>query len=135
MTTYLILDTAIRQHDLGQAFALRYNSRVKFGFKSRVVDSILRAVVMGDWVTFWRVRQTVDGYVRAILHWHIETQRKLALKAIGRTYLGCDIRYILQSASGGELSWEDLVRIEDVGWERDGDKAVIRKPKARVAAS
>lgn len=135
MTTYLILDTAIRQNDLGQAFALRYNSKVKFGFKSRVVDSILRAVVMGDWVTFWRVRQKVDGYLRAILHWHIETQRKLALKAIGRTYLACDIKYILQSTSGGEVSWEDLVRVEDVGWERDGDKAVIRKPKARVAAS
>jgi len=132
MTTYLILDTAIRQNDLGQAFALRYNSRVKFGFKSRVVDSILRAVVMGDWITFWRVRQKVDGYVRAILHWHIETQRKLALKAIGRTYLACDIKYILQSTGGGEVSWEDLVRIEDVGWERDGDKAVIRKPRAKT---
>ncbi|KIW12196.1 hypothetical protein PV08_09472 [Exophiala spinifera] len=131
MTTYLILDTAIRQNDLGQAFALRYNSRVKFGFKSRVVDSILRAVVMGDWITFWRVRQKVDGYVRAILHWHIEAQRKLALKAIGRTYLACDIKYILQSTGGGEVSWEDLVQMEDVGWERDGDKAVIRKPKAK----
>ena len=131
MTTYLILDTAIRQNDLCQAYAMRYHGRVRFGFKSRMVDNILRAVVMGDWVTFWRVRQKVDGYVRAILHWHIETQRKLALKAIGRSYLACDVEYILQSTSGGELTWEDLVRMEDVGWMRDGDKVVIRKPRAK----
>ncbi|KAK5270367.1 hypothetical protein LTR99_005751 [Exophiala xenobiotica] len=134
MTTYLILDTAIRQNDLCQAYAMRYHSRVRFGFKSRMVDNILRAVVMGDWVTFWRVRQKVDGYVRAILYWHIETQRKLALKAIGRSYLACDVHYILQSTGGGELSWEDLVKIEDVGWMRDGNKVVIRKPKAKTAS-
>ncbi|KIV86586.1 hypothetical protein PV11_02186 [Exophiala sideris] len=131
MTTYLILDTAIRQNDLCQAYALRYNSRVKFGFKSRVVDSILRSVVMGDWITFWHVRQKVDGYIRALLYWHIETQRRLALKAIGRSYLTCDIKYILQSTSGGEVSWDDLVKEEDVGWMRDGDKAIIRKPKPK----
>lgn len=135
MTTYLILDAAVRQNDLCQAYALRYNSRMQFGFKSRVVDSILRAVVMGDWVTFWRVRQKVDGYIRALLHWYIETQRKLALKAIGRSYLVCDIKYILQSTSGGESSWDELVKTEDVGWMRDGDRAIIRKPKSKGPAN
>lgn len=131
LTTYLILDTAIRQDNLGQAYALRYSSRIKWGFKSRVVDTILRALAMGDWVTFWRVRQKVDGYVRSILYWHIESQRKLALKAIGRSYYTCDIKYILQSTSGGELTWEELVHTENVGWMKDGDKAVIRKPKSK----
>ncbi|KAI1615329.1 hypothetical protein EDD37DRAFT_507397 [Exophiala viscosa] len=135
MTTYLILDTAIRQNDLCQAYSLRYNSRVKFGYTSRVVDSILRSIVTGNWITFWHVRQKVDGYVRTLLHWHVEAQRKLALKAIGRSYLACDIKYILQSTSGGELSWEDLVKEEDVGWMRDGDRAIIRKPKSKGPAS
>lgn len=133
MTTYLILDTALRQNDLSQGYALRYSSRLKFGYKSRAVDSILRCVVMGDWVTFWHVRQKVDGYVRALLYWYIEAQRKQALKAIGRAYYTCDINWIIQSATGGEMSWEELVQTEDVGWIREGDKAIIRKPKSQPA--
>ncbi|KAL2393960.1 hypothetical protein ABEF93_001157 [Exophiala dermatitidis] len=133
MTTYLILDTALRQNDLGKAYSLRYNSRLKFGYHSRAVDSILRSVVRGDWVGFWHVRQKVDGYVRALLYWFLETQRKQALKAIGRAYYTCDINWILQSATGGELSWEELVKTEDVGWVRDGDRAIIRKPKSKPA--
>ncbi|KIX99294.1 uncharacterized protein Z520_04870 [Fonsecaea multimorphosa CBS 102226] len=133
MTTYLILDMAIRQHDLYQAYALRYNSRVRFGYKSRVVDSILKSIVIGDWVTFWRVRQKVDGYVRAILYWHLETQRKMVLKTIGRAYYACDVDWILQSATGGQQSWDELVKEEDVGWMREGDKVVIRKPKAKTS--
>ncbi|EXJ69688.1 uncharacterized protein A1O5_06759 [Cladophialophora psammophila CBS 110553] len=133
MTTYLILDTAIRQHDLYQAYALKYNSRVRFGFRSRVVDSILKSLIMGDWATFWRVRQKVDGYVRAILYWHLEAQRKTVLKAIGRAYYTCDVNWILQSATGSQLNWEELVKIEDIGWMREGDKVVIRKPKAKTS--
>ncbi|KIW99346.1 uncharacterized protein Z518_11334 [Rhinocladiella mackenziei CBS 650.93] len=133
MTTYLILDTAIRQNDLPQAYALRYNSRIKFGFQSRIVDSILKSIVMADWVTFWRVRQNVDGYVRAILYWHIDHQRKMVLKAIGRCYYNCDIKWILQCSTGGELSWEELVKLEGVSWIREGDKVVIRKSKSNAS--
>ncbi|OAP57764.1 hypothetical protein AYL99_08502 [Fonsecaea erecta] len=132
MMTYLILDTAVRQRDLYRAYALRYNSRVRFGFKSRVVDNLLKSIVTGDWVTFWRVRQKVDGYVRAILYWHLDTQRKMALKAIGRAYYTCDVNWILQSATGSQQSWDELVKEEDVGWVREGDKVVIRKPKAKT---
>ncbi|EXJ93688.1 hypothetical protein A1O1_02080 [Capronia coronata CBS 617.96] len=133
MTTYLILDTALRQDDLSEAYTLRYNSKVKFGYKSRAVDSILQAVVMGDWVTFWHVRQKVDGYVRGLLYWYIETQRKLALKAIGRAYYTCDVNWIIQSATGGDFSWDELVEAEDVGWVREGDRVIIRKPKSKSA--
>ncbi|KIW68105.1 hypothetical protein PV04_04072 [Phialophora macrospora] len=132
MITYLVLDTAIRQNDLTSAYALRYKYQVRVGFKSRVVDSFLKSIVMGDWVNFWRVRQKVDGYVRAILHWHLESQRRMALKAIGRAYYSCDVNWILQSSTGGEMSWDELVRAEDVGWMRDGAKVMIRKPKAKA---
>ncbi|ETI24160.1 hypothetical protein G647_03529 [Cladophialophora carrionii CBS 160.54] len=132
MITYLILDTAIRQNDLTSAYALRYKCQVRIGFRSRVVDSILKSIVMGNWVAFWRVRHKVDGYVRAILHWHLESQRRMALKAIGRAYYSCDARWILRSSTGGEMSWDELVRAEDVGWMRDGDRVMIRKPKAKA---
>ncbi|EXJ60983.1 hypothetical protein A1O7_05136 [Cladophialophora yegresii CBS 114405] len=132
MITYQILDTAIRQNDLTSAYALRYKCQVRVGFKSRVVDSILNSVVTGNWVTFWRVRHKVDGYVRAILHWHLESQRTMALKAIGQAYYSCDVRWILQSATSGEMDWDELVRAEDVGWMRNGDRVMIRKPKAKT---
>ena len=131
MTSYLILDWATRQADLSNAYALRYNSRVKFGFENRTVDSLLYSISTSDWITFWRVRRKVDGYMRAILHYHAERLRKTVLKAIGRSYLACDIRWILDSSTGSELSWEELVEKEDVGWIRDGGRAVIRKPKVK----
>jgi hypothetical protein len=131
MTTYLILDLACRQRDLAGAYALRSSSKTKFGFESRNVDNILAAVATGNWISFWRVRRKVDGYVRAVLHWQIEHVRKNALNAIGRAYMGCDVRWILQSATGGEMTWEELVEKENVGWIKEEDKVVIRKPKYR----
>jgi hypothetical protein len=131
MTSYLILDLATRQADLQGAYALRYRSRAGFGFNNRNVDILLRSILSNDWVSFWRIRRKVDGYMRAILHSHAETLRKTVLKAIGRSYMGCDIKWILQSAAGDELSWEELVKKEDVGWIRDGENAIIRKPKSK----
>ena len=131
MTAYLILDLATRQADLGNAYALRYNSRIKFGYENRNIDLLLHSIVTTDWVSFWRIRRKVDGYLRAILHYHAEKLRKTALKAIGRSYMTCDIKWILDSSTGSELSWRELVEEEDVGWIRDGDRAIIRKPKSK----
>jgi hypothetical protein len=135
MTTYLILDLACRQRDLAGAYELRSTSRAKYGFESRNVDTILAAIATGNWVSFWRVRRKVDGYVRAVLHWQIGHVRKSVLKAIGRAYMGCDVAWILQSATGGEMKWEELVEKENVGWIKEGDKAMIRKPKTKVAGA
>jgi len=132
MLTYLILDLATRQDDLIAAHAMRYNSKLKYGYESRIVDAVLRAIVTDNWVAFWRTRRKVDGYVRAVLYWHTEKLRKTALKAISRTYMSCDVKWILQSTGGEEMSWEELVQKEDIGWIRDGDKAIIRKPKTRA---
>jgi hypothetical protein len=134
MTSYLVLDLGTRQNDLGAAFALRYNSRVRHGYENRRVDAILHAVVTNNWIVFWRTRRIVDGYLRAMLHWHAETIRKPVLKAIGRTYMATDLNWVLSSTTGSDgsdMSWEELVQAEDVGWARDGDKVIIRKPKVR----
>ena len=131
MTAYLILDLATRQADLSNAYALRENSRVKFGYKNRNIDMLLHSIVTNDWVIFWRIRRRVDGYLRAILHFHAESLRKTVLKAIGRSYMNCDIEWILDSSTDSELSWRELVEKEDVGWIRDGDRAIIRKPKSK----
>ncbi len=135
MTVYLILDLACRQGELASAFGLRSNSKVRHGFENRDVNEVLSAVITKNWIKFWRVRRKVDGYVRAIMQWAVDEMRRDALKALGRTYMGCDLHWVLKSSTGGEMSWEELVKTENVGWIRDADKVIIRKPKLEVVDS
>lgn len=43
----------------------------------------------------------------------------------------CSIQWILQSVSGKEMTWDELVEKESVGWIKQGEVAVIRKPKIK----
>ena len=131
MTSFLIVDFAARQRDLGSAFALRYNSRVGFGFRNRNIDMLLQSIVTNDWVLFWSTRRKVDGYLRALLHPYVDRLHMSVLKAIGRSYMACDVQWIVSSATGNELDWSELVKKENIGWIRDGDKVIIRKPKLK----
>lgn len=131
MFSYLILDTALRLGELNEAYSIRYYARRHFDYNDLEVDRILRAVVSNDWPMFWKVRSRVDGYVRAILHWKIESFRRAVLKTIGKSYMRCDVGWILKSSTGGGLSWEELIQKEDVGWLRDGRNVIIRKPKSK----
>lgn len=92
---------------------------------------MLSAVVTRNWIKFWKVRRKVDGYVRAVMQWAVDDMRREALKALGRTYMACDLQWVLLSTTGDEMSWEELVKTENVGWLRDKDKIVIRKPKIK----
>lgn len=132
MTAYLILDTALRVGNLIGAHAIRVRAKERWRFRDRDVDLILKAAVSNNWPLFWRIRNRVDGYIRAIMHWKVEALRMTVLKAIGRSYMQCDVDWILQSTTGGEMSWEDLVKKEDIGWLRDGNTAIIRKPKPKT---
>ena len=117
---------------MASAYSLRSSSRLKWGLESRIADSVLAAIATGNWVAFWRVRRRVDGYIRAVMQWHVERLRKSTLKTFGRAYMGCDVRWILASATGMEMNWEELVEKENVGWIRDGTRVTIRKPKVRL---
>lgn len=131
MTSYLILDTALRLGDLNEAYRMRVRARAAFNFVNRDVDQILRAVVSNDWPLFWRMRSKVDGYMRGIMYYQLEAIRKTTLKVIARSYLKCDIKWIVRSATGDEMDWDELVVQEDIGWLRDGDIAIVRKPKVK----
>ena len=130
MTTYLILDLACRQQEMAKASSLRSNCKSHQGYESRITDEILRVVITDNWIGFWRVRRKVDGYLRALMQWCVPSLRRNTLKALGRSYLSCDVEWILQSATGGEMSWEELVETESVGWILNGSKVTIRKPKS-----
>lgn len=131
MTSLLILDTALRLGDIMEAYRIRIRARVAFKFVNKDLDQILLAVVRNDWPLFWRMRNRVDGYMRAIMHWHLDSIRKTTLKTIGKSYLKCGIEWIIQSTTGSEMDWDELVAKEDIGWLRDGDIAIIRKPKVQ----
>jgi len=131
MTAYLILDTALRLDNMTEAHTIRVTAKQQWGFRDKDVDLILKAVVTDNWPLFWRTRKRVDGYVRAIMHWKLEALRLSVLKAIGRSYMKCEIDWIIRSTTGGEMSWEELVKKENIGWLRDGKVAIIRKPKVK----
>lgn len=132
MITYLILDMALREADLHGAYALRVRARKMCNYQSYEVDQILGAVVHDNWALFWKMWNTVDGYMRALMFWHLTALRSTSLKAIGKSYHKASIQYILRSVCGNEMSWDQLTEKEGIGWIKDGDVAIIRKPKPRV---
>lgn len=130
--SYQILDSACRQQDLGAAYELRARARRKYAFNSSMVDEVLHALAHDDWVIFWRIRRGVDSNMRAVLNWAEERVRRHALKAVGKAYLNADSKWITEGCTGEkELTWEKLVELEKLGWEKEGDKIIIRRPKQK----
>ncbi|KAI4921860.1 hypothetical protein J4E90_000288 [Alternaria incomplexa] len=119
----LILDQACRQSDYSGARA----TKLRYGYKDWRVEKVLRCLVADDYVGFWRVRRSVDGYQRRVMEWADGGVRVHALKCLGRAYLSADRAFVERCA---ERSWEELVQ-EGVGWElsADGEKVLIKKMK------
>ncbi|GIJ87681.1 hypothetical protein Asppvi_006591 [Aspergillus pseudoviridinutans] len=133
--SYLILDYACRQRDMVSAFELRARARTQYAFRSDVVDRVLAALMHDNWIAFWQVRNEVDSPTRAVINWAEDRVRRHALKAVGSAYLNVNVSWIVQGCTGDgrQWTWEKLVEKEGLGWQLEGDKVVIRKPKPRVA--
>ncbi|KAL2008040.1 hypothetical protein VTN00DRAFT_8022 [Thermoascus crustaceus] len=133
-TSYLILDYACRQNDLVAAFALRARARARHGFHSELVDRVLSALVHDDWIAFWQARKGLDGYMRAVTGWAVDRVRRHALKAVGSAYLSVDVKWVVKGCAGDTegWTWEKLAEKEGLGWEKEGDKIIIRRPKSKV---
>ncbi|KAJ6115792.1 hypothetical protein N7523_006209 [Penicillium sp. IBT 18751x] len=133
LVTYMILDYACRQEDMSAAFDLRARARREHGFHSQTVDQVLTALMNDNWIVFWRVRKTVDSYVRAVMNWAVDRVRRHALKAVGSAYLNVHVSWIVGGCTGGDgdWTWEKLVETEKLGWQKEGDKVIIRRPKPR----
>ncbi|KAF1959706.1 hypothetical protein CC80DRAFT_489810 [Byssothecium circinans] len=120
----LILDQACRQGDL----ALAHETRIKYGYKDRRVELVLKALVADNWVVFWKMKKAVDGYQRSVMEFAEKDVRLHALKCLGRGYMSCDRKYV---ESCTEKEWKELVE-EGVGWElTETDKVLIKKPKPK----
>jgi hypothetical protein len=121
---YLVLDLACRQQDLAQA----HQVRVYFAITDRKVTECLAALVRDDYDLWWRVRGVVDGHKKRLMEWAEPGVKVQALKCLGRAYLSVDLELVEKVT---DETWPTLVADYKVGWELEGGKVVIRKPKAR----
>lgn len=121
---YLVLDLACRQNDLAQAYLVRH----RFGLRDSKVDAVLRALAHDNYCLFWKVKRSVDGHKAKLMEFVEEEMRDQTLKCLGRSYLSIDLPSLEQYTNS---SWASLMKDHKVGWELEGAKVVIRKPKTR----
>lgn len=121
---YLVLDTACRRGDLGEAHWLRNEHHLR----DPQVDAVLHALAHDNWVSFRRLKLRVDGHRARLLEFADKEVRSRTLKAFGRSYFSVDRDYLETST---DSCWGDLTTKDSVGWELDGDKVIIRRVRAR----
>ena len=121
---YLVLDLACRQNDLAAAYVVRQEYRLH----DAKVDAILQSLAHDNYFMFWRVRRSVDGYKAKLMEFAEEGMRKLALKCLGRSYFSIDLPSLEEYTNS---SWSSLTKVHGVGWQLEGTKVIIRKPKTR----
>jgi hypothetical protein len=116
-----ILDQACRQADPAGA----RETKMRFGFADRRVESVMRALVADDWVGFWRARRGVDGYQRSVMEWADGRVRVHALKCVGKSYMRADRRFVERMAERGWVT-------DGLGWElEENGGVVIQRAKGR----
>ena len=121
---FLILDTACRQGEYQEAFALRN----RWQYRDDRVEGVVMALVRDDWTKFWYFREVVDGYQRALLGWAEGAVRKHALKCLGSSYFSAEKSFVEKCAG---RKWDELKTKDELGWELEGTKVTIRRVKKR----
>lgn len=132
--TYLILDYACRQGELGRALQLLDRAKETIAYRNDLVDRTISALIHDDWVTFWRIKSRGNGYIRCLMDWSTDSMQLRALGAIGKAYVSVDIDFLIKSCTGEEngCTWEELVKKHDLGWGRQNGKVVIKARKPGV---
>jgi hypothetical protein len=121
---YLVLDLACRQNDLAQAYLVRH----EYGLHDPKVDAALRALAHDNYFLFWRVKRSVDGHKAKLMEYAEDEMKGQTLKCLGRSYLSIDLPSLEQYTNS---SWTSLTKDHEVGWQLEGTRVIIRKPKAR----
>lgn len=121
---YYILDLACRQGDLAQAFAVRH----LYCVQDQGIDAVLKALVTGDWCSFWQAKEMANSNQRRLMEWADERVRKHALQCLGKAYLTAEKTYVERAA---QRSWEDLKELDHVGWELSGTNVKIKRIQRR----
>ena len=121
---YLVLDLACRQNDLAEAYVVRQ----KYKLHDTKVDAILQAIAHDNYFMFWRIRRSVDGHKAKLMEFAEDGMKKQALKCLGRSYFSIDLSSLEAYTNS---TWPSLTKVYGVGWQLEGTKVIIRKPKTR----
>lgn len=121
---YYILDLSCRQSDLARAFEVRNAYR----YRDATVEMVLRALVHGNWLIFWKIEQLADIYQKRLIEYGEDKVRKNALRCLGRSYLSVEKAYVERVAG---RDWEKLREQECSGWDLEGETITIRRMKRK----
>ena len=119
---YYILDLACRQNDLAAA----YRVKSQYKYKDDQVEAVVKALVHGDWFTFWNIEYRVTSYQKRLMEWTKDEVRSRALGCLGKSYLSVDKKYLEKAI---HWPWEELVKKKNIGWQLEGDAVIIRRIK------
>lgn len=121
---YLVLDLACRQNDLTQAYFVRHS----YGLHDPKIDATLRALAHDNYYLFWRVARSVDGHKAKLIEFAEDGMKTQTLKCLGRSYMNIDLPALEKYTNS---PWNILTKTHGVGWQLEGAKVIIRKPKGR----
>ena len=119
-----VLDLSCRQNDLTTA----YKVGCHYKYKNAKVERVLKALVHGNWYTFWKIKTLMSDQQQRLLEYAEEGMRRRALDCLGKSYLSVDKRFLERSA---KRQWEQLKDEYDVDWKLEADVITIRQIKRK----
>lgn len=121
---YLVLDAVCRRKQAGEAMALCH----EYGLQDVKVRAVLRALVRRNYVVFRRLQRDMDGYKARLMEWADRDVRIHTLKCLGKAYHSVGLGFLEKVTAS---TWTSLTGNDDVGWDLEEDKVVIRRVRRR----
>lgn len=117
---YYILDLSCRQNDLATA----YKVVCHYNYNNVRVGAVLKALVHGDWFTFWKAKSLMSVHQQRLLQYGEDGMRRRALDCMGKSYLSVDRGFLERSA---QRRWEELKAKDNVAWQLEAGMVIIRQ--------
>lgn len=121
---YCILDLACRQNDLALAYEVRY----RYKHCNPVVGLTLRALVHGDWITFWKLKASMNVYQQRLMDSADNRIKNIALKALEKSYLKIQVTFLECAV---KCSWDELTEQDKLSWMLQGQTMVKRRTQSK----
>ncbi|KAL8914890.1 MAG: hypothetical protein Q9171_000517 [Xanthocarpia ochracea] len=119
---YYILDLACRQHDLVTAFHVRD----KYDYRSTSIDTVLTALVHGNWVLFQKAKGAGSDFEKCLMGWANGRMTDHAVRCLGKSYLTVTKSYVEQSTG---MEWEKLKESRKMSWACEGQTIIMKQVK------
>ncbi|KAG5952101.1 hypothetical protein E4U53_001622 [Claviceps sorghi] len=121
---YLVLDAVCRRKQAAEAIAICHQYRLQ----DTKVKAVLYALIRKNYVVFRRLQRDMDGYKARLMEWADRDIRIHTLKCLGRAYHSVGLSFLENITAS---KWKSLTQNDDVGWDLEEDKVVIRRLKGR----